>query len=386
MTSLPPRDAPPSWLLLVPSLRAGGAERVASVLANHWAALGYAVTLVTFETAEFDAYALHPGVVRVAVGPATREAGALAAASRAWRRTRALRALLRHRQPLAAVSFMAVANITLALAGLGLPSVSIGSERSYPPAARIGAFREWVRAWAYRHLDAVVALSLESGRWLRGHTGVREVAVIGNPVSWPVPRGEPLRDPAQTIASGRSVLLMAGRLAPVKQVDQGIAAFAQLADRFPRWDLVIVGEGPCLAALQAQARQAGIGQRVMFAGRVGNIGDWYARADLYLMTSLYEGMPNTLAEALASGVPAISFDCDTGPRQLITPEVNGLLVVPGDMPGLCAALARAMADGALRAVWASRAGEIREALALDRVAAEWESLALRLLKARGASR
>ena len=374
-----------SWLLLVPSLKAGGAERVASVLANHWAASGCVVTLATFEEARHDAYALHPGVDRVVIAPGVRKDGGLGASARAVRRILALRALLRERQPGAAVGFMPPANVTLALAGIGLPGLVIGSERSHPPAVPIGAPREWIRAHAYRYLDAVVAQSRESDAWMRQHTRAREFAVLRNPVLWPMPKSEPLSDPAAALTPGRRVLLMAGRLSPEKQVDKGIAAFAELAGRFPLWDLVAVGEGPSRSALEHEARAAGLGDRVKFVGRVGNIGDWYARADLYLMTSRFEGMPNTLAEALAHGVPAISFDCDTGPRDLIRPEVDGLLVAQDDMAGLASALARAMADAGLRARWASRAGEIRERLSVARVAAQWEALAARLPRSAGRS-
>jgi glycosyltransferase involved in cell wall biosynthesis len=104
------------------------------------------------------------------------------------------------------------------------------------------------------------------------------------------------------------------------------------------------------------------------------VGEWYERADLYVMTSRFEGFPNTLAEAMAQGLPAISFDCNTGPREIIRHEVDGLLVPPGDTVGLKFALDRLMGDSILRAQFATRAVEARERFSMERIARMWEAL------------
>ena len=107
---------------------------------------------------------------------------------------------------------------------------------------------------------------------------------------------------------------------------------------------------------------------------VGNIGEWYERADLFVMSSRFEGFGNTLAEALAHGVAAVSFDCDTGPRDIIRHEVDGLLVPPGDTVALTAALDKLMCDPALRQQFAKRAVEARARFSMERVAGMWEAL------------
>ena len=79
-------------------------------------------------------------------------------------------------------------------------------------------------------------------------------------------------------------------------------------------------------------------------GRVGNVGDWYASADLYVLTSRFEGLSNTLLESMASGLAAVCFDCDTGPREVVRDGVDGVLVRPnGDVPALCARWTRSWA-------------------------------------------
>jgi glycosyltransferase involved in cell wall biosynthesis len=100
------------------------------------------------------------------------------------------------------------------------------------------------------------------------------------------------------------------------------------------------------------------------------------------MSSRFEGFPNTLAEAMAHGLPAVSFDCDTGPRDIIRHEVDGLLVPPGDLDALTEALARLMADDALRQQYAARAVEVRQRFSMERVAGMWETLFEELLSGR----
>jgi glycosyltransferase involved in cell wall biosynthesis len=92
------------------------------------------------------------------------------------------------------------------------------------------------------------------------------------------------------------------------------------------------------------------------------------------MTSRFEGFPNALAEAMAYGLPAVSYDCDTGPRDLIRHEVDGLLVPPNDLVALTAALRHLMGDDALRAKFASRAVEVRGRFSEARVTNMWERL------------
>jgi len=143
---------------------------------------------------------------------------------------------------------------------------------------------------------------------------------------------------------------------------------------------------PGRAGLEAQRRELDLQDRVSLPGLAGNVGDWYAAADVFVLTSRYEGFPNTLLEALAAGLPAVSVDCDTGPREILRHGVDGLLVPQDDSPGpgngpengLAAALDRMMADDALRRACAARAVEVRDRFALPRIAAQWDALVTEL--------
>ena len=119
--------------------------------------------------------------------------------------------------------------------------------------------------------------------------------------------------------------------------------------------------------------------RIIMPGWAGNMAEWYERSGLFVMTSRFEGFPNTLAEAMAHGLPAVSFDCDAGPRDIICNGEDGLLVPPDDVPALADALDRLMSDDGLRHRFGVAAREKRNCFSMGTVAAMWEALFAELL-------
>jgi glycosyltransferase involved in cell wall biosynthesis len=362
-------------LIYIHSLENGGAERVVANLANYWASLGWAVTVVTVAPQARDFYVLDAGVGRRCLGLAGQGGGLFAGVVRTARRARALRRVLREVQPAVALSAMHTANVVLALAARGLPGLrTVGSEHNFPPKAPMGVVWETLRRHAYGHLHAVVALTHECAHWLERHSHARRVLVIPNPVVWPLSQHAPQVSPATSCAPGRQILLGVGRLSDEKNFATLIAIFTRLAPLHPNWDLVILGEGAQRAALSAQVQAGGLGQRVFLPGSVGNMGDWYARASLYAMSSHFEGFPNTLVEAMAYGLPAVSFDCDTGPRDIIRHGIDGVLVAPGDIDGMASALDTLMHDSRARTRFAQRAVDARERFSIEKISRIWEAV------------
>lgn len=230
-------------------------------------------------------------------------------------------------------------NVLLAIATRGMRSlVCIGSERIHPPQMPLGLAWEVLRRYFYGSLDAVVALTAESAAWLKAYTRVKRVPLIPNAVPWPLPLQEPTLSVDKYVSDHRRLLLSVSRLDRQKGFDLLIQAFSNLASKHPNWGLVILSEGPLRGQLEYHVQEFGLGGRVLLPGLAGNIGGWYRRADLYVLSSRFEGFPNTLVEAMAYGVPVVSFDCDTGPRNIIRHEVDGLFVPPADVKGLVAAL------------------------------------------------
>jgi glycosyltransferase involved in cell wall biosynthesis len=362
-------------LIFIHSLGSGGAERVTANLANHWAGKGWDITVVTLAPQSNDFYQLHPVVKRIALELAGDSGNRLAGLWRNVQRIFALRRVLRQVQPDNALGMMSTANVLLALAVWNLPQIrAIGCERTHPPQTPLGDLWEGLRRRTYGRLAAVTALTGKSADWLKTRTRARRVPVIPNAVLWPFPLQAPRLSPDAVCSSGRHMLLAVGRPDMGKGFDCLIESFNTLAQKYPGWDLVILGEGPLRAMLQAEAMAAKLDERVFLPGLAGNVGEWYERAELYVMSSRFEGFPNTLIEALAHGLPAVSFDCDTGPRDIIRHEVDGLLVPPGDVAGLTAALDRLMGDAGLRQQLAARAVEARTRFSMQRIAGMWEEL------------
>ena len=362
-------------LFFIYSLSGGGAERVTGHLANHWATKGWDITIVTLTPLSLDFYPLHPKVRRIALELAGESRNVLVGSWKNLRRVKALRRVLQQLHPDVALAFMSTANVILALASWGLPQVrAVGSERTFPPQAPLGTLWEALRRNTYGRLAAVVALTQKSAEWLTTHTSARRVPIIPNMVLWPLPIQEPRISPATAHMGDRHILLAVGRLVKLKGFDRLLEAFTPLAGKYEDWDLAILGEGPERRALESQVLAAELDGRVVLPGRAGNVGEWYERADLYVLCSHFEGFPNTLAEAMAHGLPTVSFDCDTGPRDIIRHEIDGLLVPPDDVAGLNAALDRLMGNTALRTRFAARALEVRKRFSIERIAGMWEDL------------
>ena len=312
-------------VFFVSSMDGGGAERVAALLCNAWVADGHAVTLVaTYSGRGGCSYALDQRVEYLYLADlvGTTRRSPLTLARRLWQ----MRKVVRARRASLVISFLPRVNVATVLAtrGLGVP-VAV-SERCYPPADDIGAFWTGMRRLTYPWAQYVV-MQTERGRaWLEREIPSARPAVIPNPVVYPLPEDEPRVRPVDLLDPSRKLILAVGRLDPTKGFDRLIRAFSELARPYPDWDLAIVGEGAQRADLQRCIAACGIVNRVRLVGRVGNLGDWYARADLYVLSSHAEGFPNALLEAMAHGVPSISTACETGPADIVTHGSTGLLV------------------------------------------------------------
>ncbi|MBS0910037.1 glycosyltransferase [Tatumella sp. JGM118] len=122
------------------------------------------------------------------------------------------------------------------------------------------------------------------------------------------------------------IALAAGRLSHQKGFDKLINIWSAFIINNPDWKLYIAGDGELMLSLQSKVKELGIENSITFLGRVNNIEYYYNIADVFLMTSRYEGLPLVLLESQSWGMPAISFDCPTGPKEVIKNSENGFLI------------------------------------------------------------
>jgi len=263
------------------------------------------------------------------------------------------------------LGFMDSTNVLCLLACLGLGIPVLATEHTDPRRHRIGIVWSTLRRLTYPLAAAVTAQTVAVQRLLPGRC-----VLLPNPVE---PPGQSLL-PAEASPPAGKLLLALGRLSPEKGFDLLLEAFASLAGRRPEWSLVILGEGPQRQNLEFQLRALGLEGRVLLPGAAAEPTAWLRRAELFALPSRFEGFSNALCEALACGVPAVAFDCQSGPAEILRHGVDGLLVSPEDVPALAAALARLMDDEPLRQGMAARAPEVLERFGLEKVLDQWEAL------------
>src|SRR5438445_2665806 len=168
-------------------------------------------------------------------------------------------------------------------------------------------------------------------------------------------------------------LLAVGRLDEGKQFGVLIKVFASLARHHTHWSLRIVGEGPLRATLQQQIVELGLEGRVELPGQTAHIGEVLAESDAFVLTSKYEGFPNVLLEAMAFGLPCVTFDCPSGPREISMDGLVAMLVPLNDEQAVVDVMERLILDADLRQALGARARlSVIERFSLDSVLGQWD--------------
>lgn len=359
-------------VFFVSSMEGGGAERVAALLCNRWAEQGHQVLLVpTFSGRGECIYSLDERVnleyLADHVGTTRKNLWSLG------KRLLAMRQMVRRSGAESVISFLPHVNVATLLATYGLGLTVVVSERVYPPAMAVRSIWSWLRRLTYPLASRVVMQTEQGLAWLNRRWPRSRGTIIPNPCLYPLPDAQPYLAPGEVVDPNRHLLLGVGRLEDQKGFDVLLKAFESLVTRFPGWELVILGEGTRRRDLCERIESAGLSGRIHLPGRAGNLADWYNRADVYVMSSRFEGFPNTLMEAMAHGVPAVSFDCNTGPADLIQDGDNGCLVNPETgAEGLSIAITRLMSDEAARRAMGARATRVRDRFSMKRVGALWD--------------
>ena len=222
----------------------------------------------------------------------------------------------------------------------------LGTNLSTAMAGR-SAVQRWLRYWPirrlYRRVDRIVAVSegVADDTAAIARIPRASISVVRNPVITPELRllaAEPCTHPLFH-HGGPPVILGVGRLQRQKDFPTLIRAFARVRRRRP-CRLVILGDGSGRAGLEALIADLGLEAEADLPGFQANPFPFLARADLFVLSSAWEGSPNVLTEALALGRPVVSTDCPSGPHEILNGGRFGPLVPVGDAD----ALARAISD------------------------------------------
>ena len=318
--------------------RSGGAERMICRVAAELSGRGLDVHLLSLDSADAQSfYAIGREITWHRLGLSSGPTGKV-------RRVRRMVAIMRQHGVRVLIGFVMSGDKTVYAASKIAKVRLVAAERNGPSIYRLryGRRHRWLSFALLQLCDSIV---VQFPEYIYGYPKFlrKRMTCIGNPVG-----------AACTVAmpecpgdDGRFQLLAVSRLDGIqKRLDCLIQAFGLIAQLKPEWDLKIIGEGSHEAALCQIVADLGLIGRVTFEGPTERVDEIYARANLFVMPSRWEGFPNALAEAMSAGLPAVGFRNAEGVAQLITDGASGWLAGPGDATSaLAEALAQAMSDG-----------------------------------------
>lgn len=335
-------------------------------MANYWAGKGHKVTLVTLVAEETPAYELHAEVRLQHLGMA-RVTSNTVCSLRNISGLRRLRSCIVESYADAVISFIEKVNVTTLLAMFGSRVPVIVSERTDPDLYEIGPFWRAMRALLYPRAARVV-VQTEAVRQRFGPRIRKRATVIPNPVVNP-----PEQVPPPNCRLQKPCVVTMGRLGREKGFDLLMKAFQRAAARHPVWSLLILGEGAGRPELERLRDRLGLAAKIYLPGWEPNPYAVLKRADLFVMSSRFEGFPNALCEAMACGLPVVATDC-LGARDIVRNAVNGLIVPREDVDALAEAMDGLMSDAERRRRLGMRAREITGVFSLDAVMDLWGAL------------
>jgi glycosyltransferase involved in cell wall biosynthesis len=319
--------------LLLPNLETGGAERVTLTLAAELLRLGDAVDLVLLRR-EGGLLDQVPAGVRLIVLDARRLRHAVRPLAEYCARERP-DALLAAMWPLSSIAVWAARRTATRVVVIEHINLSAFAKSwGMLPRAMLGP----ILRWSHKRAAARIAVSRGSADDLARWCGLPadEVLAIGNPVPLPA-LGNPVHAPDWG-GTGRRILTV-GTLKAQKNHQLLLEAFARIAR--PEDRLAIVGEGGERAVIEEHAAMLGISGQLLLPGNAPDPALWYLSADLFVLSSDYEGLPTVVIEALGHGMTVVSTDCPSGPAEIL--EGLGRLVPVGDAAALAEGIEAALA-------------------------------------------
>tara|TARA_B100000953_G_scaffold299346_1_gene298931 strand:+ start:735 stop:1799 length:1065 start_codon:yes stop_codon:yes gene_type:complete len=342
--------------LVIPTLKQGGAERVMSELANNFDDIGHEVHFILLAEAD-DFYAINPTIQVHRLG--FKNKGIIQKKTSELNTFIKLRVLLNTERPDAVLCFMEKYNILTLLASRFLNLKVFVSDRSNP-FKKLSLSIEILRRLTYGFAAGIVAQTKVAQEKLAYTTNHKNIRIISNPV----------REIKQfSNINKEKIIINVGRMVPEKGQKYLIEAFSKLNQQ--DWKLVILGDGALRTDLENQIEKLGLKEQVFMPGSVKNVDEWLAKASIFAFPSISEGFPNALVEAMAAGLPCVSFDCPAGPIEIIINGYNGILVDSKDANALKQEMKVLCDNEENRNALGEKATEIKEHLNPQKIALQY---------------
>jgi len=325
-------------LCLIPRMTAGGAERVMATIANNLCSY-HKVTILTF-TDDNSFYRLDENVEILGLGQSVNRknkfAYLMSAALGGLKLFFKLGKYIREYKPDVVLAFLRepiLFSIIFKMFGV-IKCPLVVSERNDPTKEK--KLSQWFERNFYHKADRIVCQSNRVCAFFKEKHQSKTV-VIPNPIAYEAipPRFEGER---------RNVIVSVGRLRKQKNLSLLLRAFSQLPSEFSNFDLEIYGSGDLENVLQEEIQSLGLLGRAKLMGTKRNVMYHISDAALFVMSSDYEGFPNALVEAMATGLPVISTDFSTGVARDMINEENGIVIPVGDERSLISAMVKMLSQ------------------------------------------
>lgn len=343
-------------MFFVSSLDDGGAQRVISILASRMVQKGMDVEIVTYLDAPV-LYPIHSEVKITCVQKETEKKSLIS--NLLW-----LRSYFKENAEIV-LSFLAPFNMIALVATMGLRVPIVVADRNDPAKVPGNKVIRIARDILYVFADQVVVQTEANKAYFKVLS--KKTTVIYNPVDLKEYTGLALKSEKDKI------IVSAGRLMPQKNQKMLIDAFSAIMKKFPEYQLVIYGEGSYREELESYVKALKLEERIFMPGSVTDLYDKMKSAELFVLSSDYEGMPNALIEAMCMGLPVISTKV-SGATDLINHGKNGLLTEVGDKKEMENAMEQMLSDENLREQMAIEAVQLAEMLRTDEILKQWQEI------------
>lgn len=300
-------------VFVINTLKVGGAAKMLKYVANIATEVFDGVYIISIYDVEYESTDLKPGIDILGLGFEN-----VNRFKRQFQMVGAIKKAIRTFSPKYVCAFVGHVNVMTRLATLGMKDVVMMSAERGDPFTQPLMWK-WITKWAYIKSDYCF-FQLDKARDFFGRKVLQRSFVIPNPFVTNCPVEPYYGERKKTIVS-------AGRFGKEKCYNDLIDAFSIVHDKYPEYHLVLYGEGPMLSEYKKQVHRLNLDEYVIFPGYVKNVSKEIAQDGIFVLSSLFEGIPNSLIEAMSIGIPCVATDCTPGgPAFLFNKQERGLLV------------------------------------------------------------
>ncbi|MEH7214277.1 glycosyltransferase [Priestia megaterium] len=341
-------------LFVISSTGIGGEQRVASILTDYFVKKGHLVDILTFKEGE-KSFSFNNDIKIKCIENKKRMFNNL-------NRIIKIRKASKQGKYDIVIGFAIIPSVLCSLANIGLKSSVVVCERNDPSV--YSKLWKFVRSIAYQFAKGAVFQTTDAKNFFGGNY-FKNSTIIHNPL-------ELSRIPDRYLKERKKAIVNTARLTSAKNQKLLIQAFANVHQEFEEYNLEIYGDGPLKEDLLLLIRELKLDRKVKLFEATPNVLQYIKDCEVFVLSSNNEGFPNSLAEAMAMGLPCISTNCRIGgPKEMITNYENGILVEVNDLKAMENALRSVLSDEKMRKNLGDNAYDLRKKLEYSHIGDIW---------------